>query len=100
MIQLLPSIYLARFVQINSFKREKGIRQVRFKGIIIPVDWDEKGNIIRLAIATNTEEELPIKDDTNGRKLFNHIQEHIEILAEIADVAGEQVLSIQEFQIL
>ena len=64
------------------------------------MDWDEMGNILSLAIATNTEEELRIKNDSNGQKLFDHIRDHVEVLAEVAEVAGIKILYVQEFQIL
>jgi hypothetical protein len=80
--------------------REKGTHTVILKGIVVPVDWDEAGNILSLAIATNTEEELRIRNDTNGKKLFNHLREQVEVLAEISDVAGEKILHILEFHSL
>lgn len=65
---------------------------VRVKGIVIPMDWDENGQILSLAIATFKEEEFLINNDHRGRKLYHFMQKPVEVTGEIKEVDGIKIL--------
>jgi hypothetical protein len=77
---------------------KKKENQVRVEGIVIPVNWDEKGNIVNLALATNTEEELLISNDLKGLMLRKYTQEKVELTGEIIEVAGVKMIRVQDIQ--
>jgi len=52
---------------------------VTIKGIVIPVDWDEMGNVVAIALSTNDEKEYLIEDKGKGGELKRFLREEIEI---------------------
>jgi len=77
-------------------KNKNGL--VTLKGIIIPVDWDNNGNIIAIAISTHGEEEFLICNDNNGKKLFNFIQNLVRVSGKIKEVAGIKLIKIKKIE--
>ena len=71
---------------------------ITLKGIIIPVDWDTKGNAVAIAISTQGEEEYLIWNDTIGKRLFNFIQDSVKVRGEIMDAAGVKLIKINDIQ--
>lgn len=69
---------------------------VRIQGVVIPIEWDEKGTVLSIALATNTEKELLIKEDLRGRRLYNHLQESVIVTGELMESEGKTLLSVQE----
>jgi len=53
--------------------------EIIIRGIIIPAGWDEKGNIIAIAVSTFNEEVYHIENDDRGRQLMPFIREEVEI---------------------
>jgi len=53
---------------------------ITIRGIVIPVDWDEKGSVVALAISTPDEDEYFIdRDHHKGKELLHFIQEDVEV---------------------
>jgi len=52
---------------------------IHLKGILIPVNWDKKGNIVALAIATENEEEYWIETKGRWESLMKHLREEVEV---------------------
>lgn len=48
-------------------------------GIVIPDGWDEKGNVISLAIATYFEEKYLVADNITGRKLMSLLKKRVAV---------------------
>lgn len=71
---------------------------VTLKGIIIPADWDTKGNVIAIAISTDSEEEYLICNDDKGKKLFNFIQDLVKVRGIIDEVAGIKIMKINKME--
>jgi hypothetical protein len=53
--------------------------EIIIRGIIIPNGWDEKGNIIAIAVSTFDEDVYHIENDDRGRQLMPLIREEVEI---------------------
>ncbi len=75
---------------------EKNRRLIAIKGIVIPVAWDQKGNPISVAIATHTEEEYVVSNDSKGKELFNLIREGVEITGLVKQSAGIKIIEIKD----
>lgn len=75
---------------------EKNRRLRAIKGIVIPVDWDQKGNPVSVAIATHTEEEYLVSNDSKGKELFNLIREEVEITGLVKEVAGIKIIKVKD----
>lgn len=52
--------------------REIGDEPTTVRGILIPVDWDEKGNVLAAAISGLDEQEYLIEQDEEGKELLGH----------------------------
>ena len=60
-------------------RRKRNNNPVTIKGIIIPVDWDDKGNVVAIALSTNDEEEYLIEGKGKGGELRRFLREEMEI---------------------
>jgi len=71
---------------------------VTLKGIIVPVDWDSKGNAVAIAISTHGEQEYLICNDNKGKKLFNFIQDLVKVRGKISEVSGIKSIKINNME--
>ena len=67
---------------------------INIKGIVIPVDWDAKGNVIGMAIATHREEEYFIEDDGKAAKLISFLRQEVQISGVLKDRGGKKFIKI------
>lgn len=74
----------------------KNMRIQTLRGVIVPVDWDEKGTAKAIAISTHDEEEYLISNDSKGKELFSFLQSLIEIRGSITEVAGIKVFKVKD----
>ena len=75
---------------------EKNRRLIAIKGIVIPVDWDQEGNPVSVAIATHTEEEYLVSNDLKGKELFILIREGVEITGLVKEIAGIKIIKVKD----
>jgi hypothetical protein len=68
-------------------------------GVIVPVDWDEKGNVIGAAISCHGEIEYRIDDNPKGSELLSFIQEEVEITGIVKEKVDRKVITVTEYQI-
>jgi hypothetical protein len=68
-------------------------------GIIVPVDWDEKGNVIAGAISCHGEVEYRIDNNAKGSELLSFIQEEVEATGIVREKADRKVITVTEYQI-
>jgi hypothetical protein len=70
-------------------------------GLIIPMDWDGRGNVIGVAISTSLEEEYRIELDRRGEELLGFVRERVRASGEVRlDAQGGKVLMVHTYQIL
>ena len=70
---------------------------INIKGIIIPVNWDAKGNVIGMAIATHKEEEYFIEDNGKASKLISYLRQEVKISGVLKDRGGKKFIKIINF---
>jgi hypothetical protein len=80
-----------------KMKPEKKVTSI--SGIIVPVDWDEKGNVIAAAISCHGEVEYRIDNNTKGSELLSFIQEEVEATGIVREKADRKVITVTEYQI-
>ncbi len=68
---------------------------INIRGIIIPVNWDAKGNIIGMAIATHNEEEYFIEDDDKGAKLRSLLRQEVKITGILKNKKGKKIIKVK-----
>ncbi len=77
---------------------ERNNEQVNIKGILIPVDWDNKGNVIRAAIFSANEEEYIVEENEKGKKLYGLMQQVVEIKGLMREEAGRKIITVELYQ--
>jgi hypothetical protein len=77
---------------------ERNNEQVSIKGILIPVDWDDKGNVIKAAILTANEDEYIVEENEKGKKMLGLMQQVVEIKGVVREEAGHKIITVELFQ--
>mgnify|MGYP006307663277 CR=1 FL=1 len=75
-----------------------------FTGIVVPIEWDEDGNPLSIAIATEDEQEYRIVDDgRQGRALRKLLRRRVRItgtLGESENVGARAAILVSSFKLL
>ena len=88
---------------IPPHKRE-GMRQKRhnnpvtIKGIVIPFDWDEKGNVVAIALSTKDEEEYLIEDKEKGEELERYLREEVEVTGVVSCEKDTKMIRVTNYR--
>ena len=69
---------------------------INISGIIIPVDWDAKGNITGMAIATHQEEQYFIEDDDEAARLRSFLRQEVKITGVLKIKGGKEIIEIKK----
>ena len=83
----------------EAIKMEAEEKLTCINGIIVPVDWDEKGNVIAGAISCHGEIEYRIDNNTKGSELLSFVQEEVEITGVVREKGDRKVITVNEYQI-
>lgn len=78
-------------------EREKRIRAV---GIVVPVEWDEGGNALRVALLTAHEKEYLLREDANSRRLLSLLRQEVHVTGTVREEAGKKVITVQHCRTL
>ena len=82
---------------VEIIKSTKKLTTLR--GIVIPVEWDEKGMAIAVALSTHTEDEYLIDPNYMGKELLRYIQEDVEVsgMAKENKDKKTKVITVQKY---
>ncbi len=69
---------------------------VHIRGIIVPVKWDEKGNVAGLGIETFDEDFFLIDNRSEICDLTGLMQETVEIVGNLVRKSGKKMISVLE----
>ena len=79
----------------------KDVYGVAAKGILVPADWDESGNIIAMALSTYSEEEYIVKPNQRGQELFAFLHRKVEIQGFVKmDDCGRKIVTVEQYEVL
>ena len=71
------------------------------KGLIIPVDWDGKGNVTATAITTHFEEEYLVDDNARGEELIAFLRQRAKVSGFIIqNENGKKIISVEKYEVL
>ena len=57
----------------------KTTETIIIRGIVIPVAWNEKGDVISVAIVTYNEEKYLVENNVKGQQLFSLLRKRVVI---------------------
>ena len=71
------------------------------RGILVPADWDERGNIIATSVMTYFEEDYLIEQNPRGEELLPYIRQKIKVRGVVrCQENGKKVVTVEDFEIL
>ena len=80
-------------------KTETGLTTLR--GLVLPVDWDERGNIRSLAVSTNSEEEYLIDENPLADELLAFTRLRVKVRGAVReDENGKKVITVEKYEVL
>ncbi|MEJ2284483.1 MAG: hypothetical protein P8X85_12895 [Desulfobacterales bacterium] len=68
------------------------------RGILIPVKWDKKGNVVSVAIATDDESEYLVEDQDLAGKLKSVLRQVIEVSGVVKRAHGKNIIKIKQWR--
>lgn len=72
---------------------------MRGRGIIVPIDWDEHGNVVAVAISTHGEDEYVIENQEKGKELKALITQEVEIIGDVRIKGGKRLIKVKEYKV-
>ncbi len=81
--------------------KNKKSEQTKLHGIVLPNQWDNNGNVKRIALNTHDEKEYIIDFSGQGKELLNHLQEMIEIEGKVLQrLGGSLYVKVSSYNVL
>ena len=71
---------------------------IKVKGILIPVNWDPKGNVVSMAIATDDESEYLVEDQELAGKLKGQLRQVVEVSGVVKRKRGKNIINIKQWR--
>jgi len=83
-------------VRVGGKKGKANVNLITIRGIVVPVDWDEKGRVVYLAISTFDEDEYLVDKDEKGAALLRFIRKEVEITGILKREEKSQIITVKE----
>ena len=74
-------------------------RLVTIRGLIIPVNWDEKGKVTAIAASAFDEEEYLLVNNKKVEPLFSLIRKVVEVTGSVREERGKKIMTVQKFHL-
>ncbi len=71
---------------------------ITIRGIVVPIDWDPKGNVAAMAVSTYNEDEYLIEGDENGAALEAFMRQEVEVVGIVSEAEGRQIITVKGMQ--
>ncbi len=76
-------------------------KNLKIKGIVVPVSWDDDGNILRISIHTTDENEYLIEQSKMGIDLLSHIQSKIVAEGPVRTrLDGKAIINVKGYRLI
>ena len=72
---------------------------MRGRGVIIPVEWDENGNVVAIGISTRGEDEYIIENEGKEEELKALIRQEVEVIGEVKRREGKRTIKVKEYKL-
>lgn len=92
-------LYLSsRSIATNHKNPMGSVVMISVKGILIPVNWDKKGNVVSVAIATDDESEYLIEDQELAEKLKSRLRQVVQVRGVVEKAQGKNIIKIKQWR--
>lgn len=79
-------------------KSKKSNQLITVRGILLPVDWDEDGHVIALALSGTDEKEYQIEVNDKKAELLALLQKKVEVTGLLRERAGNSVIVLNNYR--
>ena len=80
-------------------KRGKG-RELTIIGIVVPEDWGENDNVIRVAIKTPDYQEYVVEHNKKGKELLALIDNKVRVTGTVRErLDGDIIISVKSYEL-
>ncbi len=80
-------------------KRKAGHHFITIRGIVVPADWDEKGNVVSVAVSTYDEVEYLIENHEKEKELKAFIREEVEVRGILREGKNRLIIKVKEYKL-
>ena len=70
---------------------------ITIRGIVIPVDWDEKGKVVAVGISACDEQEYLVYRDHKGVELLHYLQEEVEVSGVMRESSNKKIITVRKY---
>ena len=81
--------------EVESMKKSLTI----INGIIVPSEWNEKGEIQNIAIVTFDEDTFLIADNDKAKALMNYLRKTVTLSGKVSMNGAQKEIRISKFQV-
>lgn len=74
-----------------------GNDKILVRGLVIPADWDETGNVVAVSISTFNEAKYIVTDNQAGKDLLNFIEHEVAVVGTLENAGPNMYLTISDF---
>lgn len=71
---------------------------INVEGILIPVSWDQKGNVVSVAIATDDESEYLVEDQAMAERLKCLLRQVVHVSGVVKTEDGKSIIKIRQWR--
>jgi hypothetical protein len=69
------------------------------KGVVIPVDWDEEGNVTGAAVSTYDEDEYFIEGRGEGVRLMADMRKRVQVQGTVREEGGRKIITVKHYSL-
>ena len=71
------------------------------RGLVLPVDWDERGTIRSIAVSTNSEEEYLVDENPLADELLAFVRLRAKVRGFVReDENGKKIITVENYEVL
>ena len=74
-------------------------KQTTIRGLIVPSEWDDTGNVISISISTFNEDEYLVDIDSISKNLLSYLREGVEVSGIVREEEGIKRINIKRYWI-
>lgn len=79
--------------------KEKRRNGITLQGVIIPVEWDEDGNVTTVSVSTFDEDSYIVDNSERGRDLIGFVRSEVEVTGFVEDGGGEKIVRVTDYSL-
>ena len=104
-LTLVPRLCLAglraSWIEVSDMLDKNESSQTTIRGLVLPVDWDDKGNVTATAISTHFEEEYLVDQNARGEALLAFLRQRVKVFGSIVEnEKGKKIITVSKYEVL